>query len=1092
MPGPSLTGIFSPGSPALVESLRTLVLTPQRTIAPGEIVRADFTFSNLGGAPATGVRVRFAQPLGAVHLPDHDQVDDRPPERGHFTDAEGAFIGDLEPGAQRRVSCSFRVDDTIEDATELLFQAALVADQTPIIASNVERIVVRSRPNLQGSGTMLTLAGPETPRPGDVLTVRATIENTGSASAHDVIAVLPVPEHTAYVPRSARIGGRPLATEGEPFDYASATVVAERLAPGQSVIVEYHVAVESPLEDGTRIKAIGAVSSREVPEFALQSSEIVIHSPVDFDNDQTSLTLFSDDVVAPGTRIPIVVRALNTGSGTAYDAAVAIDLPAGLVYAPGTAHIDGQPLSDAAIDGLRIALGDLVPGRTVEVGCVATVAVPNDGDRELTVAADLRWRGGGRSFTRRLTVRAQPRFHRARNFVRALRGVAQAGEDVLFAIQVYNDGTAAERNARLRLIPGAYLEHVRIAEESGEPVGYGAPLDLGVVEPHRPRRYTAIARIATPVPDRASVTFGAVLEQAGGAIDLGTATVVVRSRPRLARESVAWEMAGGEPLRPQRTADIVVRFTNDGTDVLRDARMMLSLPEELVLERALDARRDRTGVSFGDVPAKATHEARLTLRLLRPARRDVPLVIEGVLYGRGVGTVQLPPLEIPTLAQPSFSTAELRVTPAETVTPGERVVYEVRLRNDGDGPAERLVVRVVPSNLLVYVPSSTTINGMPIPDDTGTSQLWSGRGLVLADIDPGVAIDVRFETVAIAPLPAGTTIETRAVLEWDGGISLPLTAPVLRVEAQPALVESTVGTPISIARVFPVRAPTVASVPPQPEPEVALPSPAPVATPEPQLPPEPQEISPAAIVAQVVDRSPTVAEAPPAPVPLYPAGAHVAYVDFSAERLAHALRMLDRTDAGGLIPHLFALRTLFPEQLAGASADLQRLAGETARSLRAPLDRLFVRLRMPRLALTGKDIEDRESRDALRRFLDEMLAERPTGDPEASVGVVRVIGAVDFDAVRALAQELAGAPLGAVTPWLINAHLIGTAILHDDVRSDVLGDYRAQAIQVLTVLSELPLEEFHRVLVTSANRDLDRMLAATLDGLRAAAHLAVD
>jgi len=78
MAGTSLTGIFAPGAPALAETLRTLVVTPQRAVAPGETIRIEFAFSNLGGAPATDVRVRFALPQGVAHVEGEDLVDERP------------------------------------------------------------------------------------------------------------------------------------------------------------------------------------------------------------------------------------------------------------------------------------------------------------------------------------------------------------------------------------------------------------------------------------------------------------------------------------------------------------------------------------------------------------------------------------------------------------------------------------------------------------------------------------------------------------------------------------------------------------------------------------------------------------------------------------------------------------------------------------------------------------------------------------------------------------------------------------------------------------------------------------------------------
>ncbi|MBV8491775.1 MAG: DUF11 domain-containing protein, partial [Candidatus Eremiobacteraeota bacterium] len=64
----SLSEVFAPGAPTLPEGLRTLVVSPDRELEPGMTVRATFTFRNQGGAPATGVRVRFNLPDGLVYL----------------------------------------------------------------------------------------------------------------------------------------------------------------------------------------------------------------------------------------------------------------------------------------------------------------------------------------------------------------------------------------------------------------------------------------------------------------------------------------------------------------------------------------------------------------------------------------------------------------------------------------------------------------------------------------------------------------------------------------------------------------------------------------------------------------------------------------------------------------------------------------------------------------------------------------------------------------------------------------------------------------------------------------------------------------
>lgn len=1090
MASTSLTGIFAPGSPALVESLRTLSLEPSRTVSPGETIRAEFSFSNLGGAAATGVRVRFSHPQGVEHVTGSDLIDDAPlGESETFVDPNGASVGTLEPNTQRRVACMFRVRDTIEDASELQFQAALVTDQTPLVASNLERVSVRSRPELQNTSTLVTLSSPAIPKPGDVVSIRATIKNTGSSSANDVVVILPTPEHTTYLARSARIDGRVVAqVEGEAFDYDSAIVVSERLGPGQSVLVEYQSTIDAPLADGTRIKVHGSVGSRETTEFAISSSEIVVSSPVDFDGEETALTVLSDDAVTPGMRVPMIVRALNTGTGIAERVQITFDLPRGLVFSPGSAHVDGQPVSDDSVANLVFSLGSLAAGRMVEVGLAATVAVPTGSETSLPITAALRWKNGERTFARRLAVRVAPRFSRARNYVVADRGVAQAREDVTFLVHLYNDGTAPESNVRLRLIPGLHLGNIRVAEGDDEAQPYAQAMDLGVVVPHQERIFTVHATIASKVPDRSSASLGAVIEHDDGAVDLGTATMIVRSRPSV--DLVEWELASHEPLRPNRNVDAIVRVRNNGSDVLRDARLTLTLPPELVVERAVDARRDRDGLVFGDIPAESTHEARVTLRLHRAVSANRPLSLDAWLHAKGIAPVQFKQLTITTHSEAQFAqSAQVLAIPSESVNSGERLYYEMRLRNDGDGPAERLTIRVVPTNLAVYVPSSTTINGMPIGDDSGASPLWSARGLVLADVNPTVELRVRWEMIVMSPLAAGTALDTRAIFEWGEGTTFAASAPTVRVQSMPSLSESTAGTPLSIARIFPLEQPAY-EVPPLPAmPQEAMP---PVA--------ETVEQPPRAIAEIVAQQAQAPAPEPIAAAPIsVPAlgapeiATPVLYIDFTAERLSHTLKMLERSDsAGGLVAHLFAMRMLFPENALDAPPQLTESFGIASRALRAPLEKLFVRLRMPRLQLTGKDLEDRDGRDALRNLLND-IAFAPHAIPQPPpAGIVRVEGAIELDVVRALLPELDAAPVGAATPWLINAQLLGTTIYHDGTKSEALEHYRSELLGVLHVLNELPLEEFHRVLTSSQNKQLDEALAHVVEALRGAAHLLVE
>jgi hypothetical protein len=142
--------------------------------------------------------------------------------------------------------------------------------------------------------------------------------------------------------------------------------------------------------------------------------------------------------------------------------------------------------------------------------------------------------------------------------------------------------------------------------------------------------------------------------------------------------------------------------------------------------------------------------------------------------------------------------------------------------------------------------------------------------------------------------------------------------------------------------------------------------------------------------------------------------------------------------------------------------------------------------------VTAKDLEDRDSRLALRLLVKELIDSSPGTQAARETGIVRLRGPVDVEALRFLAPQLETAPLGSVVPWIVSAHILGSVVEYNgESRSNALGEYRSELLKVFTLLETLPMPEFHRVLTSSVNRGLDDALVAVLDALRTAAHVAV-
>ncbi|MEA2721526.1 MAG: hypothetical protein QOJ39_3390, partial [Candidatus Eremiobacteraeota bacterium] len=793
----TLTSVFAPGSAPLPEGLRTLNVSPARTIEPGQTIHASFTFRNLGGGTATGFRVRFRLPEGLTYLVGSAQIDGAEiDEQGGLTSllqTSGAKLGDVPAGGERRISLAYSVAATIENGTQITLQAAIASFEVPVIGSNVVRLVVRSRPTLQTPQTKLVLTPVRELVPGAELQLRAQIHNSGQSSAHDVIVLLPVPANTSYVQHSTVVAGRPRAglSEVEPLGLTAPTIVTPTLGPGATLDVGYRVRIDPTLDDATQITAQGAVCTQELPEFALAPVTLKVPSKASFDGEETSFRVECEDEVVPGQRVRAVVHARNVGSARAKGVRVRIKLPDGIAYTAASRTIDGTPAVDVDRDSGTFELGDVEPGRSVEVSLAGIVGSPIPHGQELPVEARVEWQKSNRAFSRTLNVRSAPAFPTAFNGIeRETPRRLVPGDAARFTIHLENMGADVATDVRVRLEADEALEQIRVSENDAEvAVTDDRTVHLDTLEPNAPRTLRVEARVAATIEDQSQLRLRAVLRTKQlGDIDLGSAQHAVASRPRFSAKTSKLVAESGEVLRPNRTMACRMTVQNDGTDRGKDVRVRLQLPDELRLEGVDNASRDAESVVFGEVPAQATREATVHLRLLGTAGDGDVLQVNARLTGSNVVPLSLEPVSLTTHAEPAFEEgATLSSHPMETVDAGQEIVYTLALRNSGDGAAKRLNARIdTPSNT-VYAPGSTTVNELSLLDFAGTSPLLAPNGLTLGDVGSGAEVIVQLSMIVNTPLPPGTAIETRAHVTWDETPEMIVRAEPLRVRSASAL-----------------------------------------------------------------------------------------------------------------------------------------------------------------------------------------------------------------------------------------------------------------------------------------------------------------
>lgn len=1099
----TLTEIFAPGAQPLSEGLKTLTLSPDRSVKPGDVVRARFAFSNVGSAMATGVRVKLHLPEAGRYVPGSALVDEeRYADEGGtspFLAAAGGAVPDLAPGDACAVSLEFRVEGPIEDGTQLAVQAALAADATPVVGSNLARVTVRSRPQLRGELTTLGIETARGNRPGSEITIRAAVHNHGQSTARDVTLALPVPDRTTYVGRSARIDGRHLAESGgEPFPVQEPRVVATALGPSRTLAVSYQVKIDQPLPDGTRVTARGWAGAREEGEFELTPATLEVRSPAEF-GAGTGIEVDAGEEITPGQRLRIGVAYHNVGSGTAEDVRIAIVLPDGLVYSPGSTTENGRAVGDE----LAVRIPEIPPGVSGRVSVEAIVASPAPSGRRLPLRATLHWRGGERAFDKALRVRSAPEFPPAINrFELRTSAHLAPGEEMIGRLVVSNGGTDVARDVRVSVMAGEGLEALRIRREGATLEVEEESVRIGDMAPLEPVRLDVIARVASPLADKSELRLTAKVRASDLAeAEIGVITAWAVSRPRFPQQAQRLRVVSEQPVRPGKAVQVSYTARNEGTDVAKDAVLALELPPELALEGVEGAsRRGERTLALGAVEPGGVATGTLTLVVAQGVPSGTLLPVSARLACANGPSTLFEPAEVAVTASPSFAAATLRVAPPDEASPGEILTCTLEMHNDGDGTAGRLEVRAESPSQTTYLPGSTEINGVGVVDTAGASAL--AGGLTLAGVTPGTLVTVAWRVALNSPAEPGAMLVARARLAWeDGGLELestpvavrslpffgeqtPLPFSVLGVVLQPRVPQSVAAaeSPAEAAPAF--ASPTVGAgetarlgaeaVEEEVPPPVDSPSYV-------ELEPETLEST---VTAEQPHGMPTesVSVAPAAAAPpqhIESGDGRVAgYAAFSSERLSRALRLITSVEAGAFFPHLFALRAFLPDRLVGDAALEELLEGERER-LHELLDHLFIKLRLPRYLVSQKDLEDRPARNALIALLRGIAGQRGSASEAVPRDEVVLTYSLGADEAAAHADDLERVPLGGARPWRILAGLLPDGGANESALAlgEALAAYRVRLIEAMKDLERMPPAEFHRVLAARSPEPLDAALA---------------
>ncbi len=1038
-------------------------------------VRATFTFRNQGGAPATGVRVRFNLPDGLVYLVGTGQLDGAVVDDEHGNSPllarAGADIGDLAPGEERRIEVAYSVAGAIENGSAVELQAAVAAFELAPVGSNIVRLIAHSRPALDNALTNVAIESRQhEARAGGEATIAVRVHNAGESSAHDLVVVAPVPEYTAYVANSARVNGREIERDLlAPFDRVHAPVIAATLPASATVTLQYRVRIDDPIADGTAIAARAQVACQETQAIDLQAATLVVRARADFDDDGTNFSIEPSSDVAPGSPVTLRLRAYNAGTTTAAGVTVTLALPEGLIPVRGGIRIDGQPVRERKGGAQIYDLGSLSARESAEFLAQATVGSPLADATQLPVRATLRWEvpdGGDqpaeRVFERTVAVRSQPHLNARRNRVERVGTlIVRPGEECEATLTLSNDGSATAADAVLHLRVDPALDDVRVLDKTAKLDVDNDSVELGALEPYSTRKLTVRVRVRTPYADRSELRLGAsVHTQELGETQLGDAVWRIDSHPAFSAQSSGLSLVQDDVFRPNQLVDVFVRLRNEGTDAAQNVRLRLYVSPEARLESVEGATRERSTLVFGELAPGGKAEARLGVRLLRSLAKTHPVTIEAVLSADAMLPVQLSPLAVVTTAEPSFAIGTLRSEPEEIVDAGEEIEFILHVRNSGDGPARRAKICADTLDSLIYIPNSTAVNDLPVRDVGSQSPLTSERGLVMSDVDPGVEATIRWREVVSNAAGSGETIVREARITYDGDRIDRIAAHEVKVRCAPAFANTIAGLPFGLdgmlGPAFGTHQRALSG-----SDFVELPPATPVTAAEPPA---------RAVLSLAAGNGNGHAQIDAEAHEQYANGAGNVHmlVAFDRDRLERTLRFLSEARFTGLVTHLFAIRAFFPDAI-GSTAE--SALHEVRETLRETLDRLFIKLRLPNYVIAPRDLESASARAALEALLGCVASNEPA--PQLA-GSVILSGAGDESELRALRDRLSEAPLATALPWAALARLL-------PADGEGLSHYREMLVSALDELVSSDETAF----VDALQRRRYSVLDAALDVVRA-------
>ncbi len=750
--GPAQTAITA--EPNLITSYKTVDIT---SAVPGQEIEYTLNIINTGDMIASGVEVDDLIPSYSSYVPGSITFS------AGFAEYQSLYdrihwLGNVEPGTDVVITFRVELDFPLDEGVEIVNWATIddnFSSHDPF-DTNTVITTISAAPDMSSSSKTVNLA---VAGPGDQLRYTITLANNGTMTADARVDDV-LPENVTYVSGPALVsgGGNGGWSAGSRNIYWNSQV-----SPRNTVVIEYYVTLNTPLDDGTLITNTATVDDGYHEPFTTNQTETEVESAP---NLSASTKTVDQGAAAPGDRLEYTITLRNTGDMNATNVTVIdtlpsdyvtlVDVPSGATYNPaaGTLTWSGLTVNTGAPLALSFEVDlDLVVPDGESIVNLATI---DDGFH-----------------TEVIERRATTIVGSAPNLSTSSKEVdladAAPGDTLEYTITLRNSGNAAAEAASLEdVLP------VNVAWdgwiEQGDATWDGVAVEwTGDVQPGVDAVIAYRVRINTPLDDDTLIYNFANLDDNfpnHEEFTIGPAQTIVQSAPNLSTSTKAVDLTDA---RPGDELLYTITLRNSGDMVAHESVVLDEIPAratyvagtvaadsgDAVYQPAYDRIR-WTGAVEPGTDVTITYRVRIDFPLNTGTQiQNFATVDDGVHAPFDTNTVTTDITSEPVLS------ASTKVVNYDHASPGQILRYTIMLSNTGDMTAITSLSDILPPEVS-HVGGPNVINGPPASWDSIARRVyWNG------EVTPGTNVMIEYYVTINTPLDDGTLIENTATVN-DG------------------------------------------------------------------------------------------------------------------------------------------------------------------------------------------------------------------------------------------------------------------------------------------------------------------------------------